>query len=265
MTRAGDGMPVVRVVWDGRKLRQGVREGRAVEQIVGDSVRVETVGCGEYSSRFFEVNVRGIARYAAGAVMDVAAVRKFIGESCPVPFRCDFPYRRKIAKLLGGGVGPFTLDVRIDGEEEAVMRPHRGVLDGEEGGLGDVVELEEVEIGGLGGVDGAVGWIGHTGYGGAIGKGAGVRGLRARVGNMQIGGEGILIICSRRSGLIDGVWRKFMWWMRELFLMREGTTLSRVRTCGTLRTSWRRFAVGSRDGVGERQRGGYSGGGGQSL
>ena len=37
----------------------------------------------------------------------------------------------------------------------------------------------------------AAGWIAHTSYLGAIPKGSGIRGIRARCGNIQVGGEGV--------------------------------------------------------------------------
>ena len=51
-------------------------------------------------------------------------------------------------------------------------------------------EFEEIRIPNLeGSSEAAVGWLAHTTYQGAIPKGQGVRGIRARAGNIQIGDE----------------------------------------------------------------------------
>ena len=189
LTRAGRDAPVVQVVWDGQVLRSGLMAGRSLEEVMDDCVRVETAEAEDSGECFFEVRVDGVSRYAAASLMNRAAVREYIGEVCPVPFSAAFPYASEVATLFGEAERPLTLDVRLDGEEEAIERPHSGRLTA--GQEEDVVELEEVRIPGLG--DGrevaAVGWIAHTAYPGAIPKSRGVRCLRARMGNIQVGGE----------------------------------------------------------------------------
>lgn len=191
LTRSGSKEPVVRVVCDGVSLRGGVEAGGALEDILEEAVTVDAVDGGDgYPERFFEVSVDGISRHAASSVMNRAVVREYIAEVCPVPFQDDFPYASGLSNLFGGDA-LLTLDIRIDGEGP-VKRPHRGCVNSSEREGDAIVEFEQIGIPGLGSQEWcAVGWIGHTLYRGALERNLGVRGVRARVGNLQIGDEGI--------------------------------------------------------------------------
>ena len=192
LTRSGLDGPIVRVFWDGCRLRRGIEAGDSLGAVLAESVEVDTAHGDGHAVQFFEVSVEGVSRYAAGLMMNHSAVRKYIGETCPVPFADDFPYGGQVADLLGDQGDPLVLDVRLDGEEEAVRRPHGRSVGVSDGGDAEFVGFEEIRIGGLGDRVCAVGWIAHTPYRGAIPRECGVRGVRLRVGNMQIGGEGVI-------------------------------------------------------------------------
>ena len=189
-TRSGRGAPVIRVVWNGVRLRCGVETGGTLEDTLGEATTVGTVdGGGAYPEKFFEVRVDGISRHSASSVMNEAIVRKYISEVCPVPFRDDFPCTAVFSSLFGGD-NLLTLNIFVNGEGP-IRRPHRGRMNLSES-EDEAIEFEEIKIPGLENQEWcALGWIGHTSYRGAVAKGLGVRGIRARVGNVQIGDEGI--------------------------------------------------------------------------
>ena len=192
LTRAGIGTPVVRVVWNGNTLNAGVKNGSRLDDVLNSAVSVDTVSGEGYPSRFFEVRLDGVARHAAGSIMNRDAVRRYVSEVCPVPFAQDFPPTERILASFGVVNRPFTVCVRLDGEDAEIKRPHGGIVKISEQESEEIVEIEEIEITGVGGREcAAIGWIAHTPYRGAIAKICGVRGIRARVGNMQIGGENI--------------------------------------------------------------------------
>ena len=191
-TRSGAESPVVRVVWNGGRLRNGIRMGQSLEEVVENSVEVETVQGSGYPARFFEVSIEEVSRYAASTIMNRDVVRNYISEVCPVPFAEDFPYASEVSDLLGAGFRPFSVDVRLDGEENGVKRPHGRSVGVSEKEDEELVAFEKVEVAGLGGREwSALGWIAHTSYPGAIPKNRGVRCLRVRAGNIQIGGEDV--------------------------------------------------------------------------
>ena len=192
LTRSGADEPVVRVVWDGGKLNTGIESGDRLANVVGRAVSVDTVDGEGHPPRFFEARLDGVSRHAAGSMMNRDAVRRYIGEVCPVPFAGDFRHAARILAPFETADRPFTVDVRLDGEDARVERPHGCGVKLSEQESQEIVEIEEIRIAGVGAREcAALGWIAHTPYRGAIAKTCGVRGVRARVGNMQIGGENV--------------------------------------------------------------------------
>ena len=192
LTRSGADEPVVRVVWDGGKLNTGVESGDRLANVVGRAVSVDTVDGEGYPPHFFEARLDGVSRHAAGSIMNRNAVRRYIGEVCPVPFSGDFRHAARILAPFETADRPFTVDVRLDGEDASIERPHGCSVKISEQEGQDIVEIEEIRITGVGAREcAAIGWIAHTPYRGAIAKTCGVRGIRARIGNMQIGGENV--------------------------------------------------------------------------
>ena len=192
LSRAGEDAPVVRVVWDGSALNAGIKNGDGLGSVLGKAVRVDTIDGDGYPSRFFEARMDGVSRHAAGWIMNRDAVRQYVSEVCPVPFAQEFGYAADIRKILGFEDTPFTIGVRFNDEDRNVERPHRCGVGISERESQEIVEIEEIRVTGIGVREcAAIGWIAHTPYRGAIPRSSGVRGIRARVGNMQIGGEGV--------------------------------------------------------------------------
>lgn len=192
LSRAGEGAPVVRVVWDGSALNAGIKNGDGLRSVLWKAVTVDTVRGDGYPARFFEARMDGVSRHAAGRIMNRDAVRQYVGEVCPVPFAQEFRYAAEIGKILGSGDTPFTVGVRFEDEDKSVERPHRCGVRVSERESQEIVEIEEIRIAGVGTREcAAIGWIAHTSYRGAMPQSCGVRGIRARVGNMQIGGESV--------------------------------------------------------------------------
>ena len=183
-TRAGNDEAPVRVTWDALRLRS---DERAEELRISDCVTVERLSADDVPGRYFEVEVRGVARYAAGSVLNRRRVRDYIAEVCPVPLSTDFPFREQAEEHLGDAL--YTLEVSVDGNG-TVARPHAG---GVEFAGGRTDSFKSVETFDVPKIDrrgrAAAGWIAHTSYLGAIPKGSGIRGIRARCGNIQVGGE----------------------------------------------------------------------------
>ena len=191
-TRArGDGA-MTRITWDGHKLRSKYVGAEHLEGGVDEFVQVEIVVGGQAPEQFFEVEIEGIGRHVAGVVLNREAVRSYIGEVCPVPFSTKFPFAAEVGNLLTNEARPLNLNVVIKGEEDSVTRRHGEAILFAKEKEGRYTELEAIRIPALDSErSAAVGWIAHTPYLGAIPKVAGVRGIRARYGNIQIGDESV--------------------------------------------------------------------------
>ena len=86
----------------------------------------------------------------------------------------------------------MSLHIALDGDPEPVRRPYGKTIQLSSNREDDFTEFEEIHIPSVDHIrDAGIGWIAHSSYLGAVPKGSQIRGIRARVGNIQIGDETI--------------------------------------------------------------------------
>ena len=190
LTRISGRDPVTRVVWSKPKLADRTSPEQDTRQAYQDWVSVETLDDGDYPENFFRVELDGVSRHAAGVLLNREAVRGYISEVCPVPFPQDFPFFHKVRGIFPAQHSPYSVRVTLEGEEQPIQRQY-GPAIGLAGNKQDCFcEFEVVRVPSIDGEnEAAVGWIAHSSYLGAIPKGNRIRGMRARVGNIQVGDE----------------------------------------------------------------------------
>ena len=189
LTRSRKDQPITRIVWHSSRVRDRLGWNCELAQLIQESVEIETFRSLEYPSHFFEVEVSGIGRHAAGTILNREAVQWYIGEVCPVPISNAFPFKTKVNMLFEGTGPPIILNIFVKDAPEPIQRHY-----GEEIRYSDVkqdgfAECEDIHLSSLDGKVSAVGWIAHSSYLGMIPRDAGIRGIRARNGNIQIGEE----------------------------------------------------------------------------
>lgn len=191
-TRACGDQPVTRITWHSDRLPELTATESVLEQAILDCVDVDTLSGSEYPEHFFEVEVGEVARHSAGVLLNREAVRDYIGEVCPVPMSAEFPFAEHVEELFERSERPFTLEVLLEGDPTPVERPYGGSISLSANRSAEFAEIQMVRIPNVeGSGEAAAGWIAHSPYLGAIPKGQRIRGIRARVGNVQIGGEGV--------------------------------------------------------------------------
>jgi hypothetical protein len=179
--------------WDGRKLRAGLRESNdfGVSELIQQAVNVSRYEDADAPARFFEVEMVGVPRQRGDRLMSPPVVAEYLAQVAPVPFSPEFKFTPTLREALAPHVDFADLQVFVDGEGP-VYRPHRDQI-----ALGnDKFDLcENVEVLTLpGGVDGpaAIAWVVHHSYEGALPNAALVKGLRVRVGDIQVGDNDLL-------------------------------------------------------------------------
>lgn len=159
--------------------------------LIRRAVTLRRIPAGDYPPHFFEVELDGIVRLRNDALLSGPAIANYLSQVAPLAFAPGFPFTTEIRKALEADVRLDTLNLTISGIDGPIYRPHRA-------GFSDdkrKAHFSEVELFKLSDVDGgtaAVGWVAHHEYDGAIPVGTGCKGVRLRVGNVQIGGTNLL-------------------------------------------------------------------------
>jgi molecular chaperone HtpG len=191
-TRAQGEDVVTEVTWDGRKLRSHLADTRAddVAAVIAACVDVRSFTPDDMPDRFFEVEIGQIARQRGDRLLNTEAVEAYLAQVAPVPFSSEFRHAGTITEALRAAGQVSELHVVLNGGA-SITRPHRDEIS-----LGSTTtEIHQLTVIELPGVDGglaAVAWFGHHDYKGAIPASALVKGVRVRVGNIQIGDHTIL-------------------------------------------------------------------------
>ena len=190
LTRTSAREPVTRVVWSRPGLADRTNSTQATEQGFQNWVSVETLDDFDCPEHFFRVEINGVSRHAAGVLLNGEAVRGYISEVCPVPLSPDFPFISEVRGIFPAQQSPYSVRVTLDGEEQPIRRQYESTIALAGNKEDHFYEFEEVRVPSVDGKgDAAVGWIGHSSYLGAIPKGNRIRGIRVRLGNIQVGGE----------------------------------------------------------------------------
>ena len=191
-TRGRQDQAVTRITWHSDRLPELTSTESELEEAIRDCVDVETLLASDHPEHFFEVEVGDVARHSAGLLLNRDAVRDYIGEVCPVPLSPGFPFAKEVEGLFDGAEAPLTLEVLLEGDPDPIERPYRGSIWLSANRENEFKEFQVVRIPSVdGNGDAVLGWVAHSSYLGAIPKEQQVRGIRARVGNIQIGGEAV--------------------------------------------------------------------------
>ena len=191
-TRACAEAPPTRVSWNARALREldlaSVDAATAIQQ----TTETTQLSNDEWPERFFQVTIEHVNRHAASSLLNEDAVRTYLGEVCPVPMAAHFPLAAEIRDFLSTHTDYFVLDIRVNEDQHPVERPFAEAVPLTDQ-FGTPFEALETHVISRPDGDGpaAILWLAHTPYAGSIPRRLGVSGLRARIGNMQIGTDRI--------------------------------------------------------------------------
>ncbi len=188
-TKAAGETIITSVTWDCRGLRSRLYDGAfdgGLRRIISDSVSIWFEDTKDVGAHFFEVHMRDVARHRQDLLLNEKIVREYLAQVGPVGFSPDYSFGRKIEEKLGEFDVRVPLTLAVMGEP--VHRPYRDQtrIPGGPHSV-NIMEAEFFEFANIDGDVSAVGWLGHHDYVRSIPSGLGIRGLRARVGDIQIG------------------------------------------------------------------------------
>lgn len=180
--------------WDCRGLKTALRSAEPsndVAHLIRTVASLRRIDAAGYPDRFFEVELKGMLRLRSDRLMSPVAIAEYLSQVAPVPFAPEFRFGAEITAALRPAVDLGELDIRIEGLETPVYRPHRDQFVDEK----HAINFDGVDIIAVPGIDGevaAIAWVLHHEYEGAIPNGALIKGLRLRSGNVQVGDHALL-------------------------------------------------------------------------
>lgn len=196
-SRAKGDTKVLEASWDGRVVKRLLASTDAetdLRAIVKEAVTLKRLDPGDYPSHFFEVEMVKPRRIANDRLLNEVEIATFIGQVCPCPFSPEFGFGDEIMGLLAKhGRAGKSYFVHINDAEEPVYRPYRNEVTYSDTKSASLHSLRSFQIVGMDDDTAAVGWLIHHDYQGAIPVSQGVRGLRARVGNIQVGHDRLFL------------------------------------------------------------------------
>lgn len=181
--------------WDCRKVKSSLRSselGGDLRDLVNLVVETREIYGKDLPREFFEVELRGIVRHRNDCLLNPIVVDGYLSQVAPVPFSPEFRFGADIVSALAPHIPLGNLDIRIDGFELPIYRPHRNRFEVSKGVLDEFTGVELITIPALDNGTAALGWVLHHGYKGAIPAAAKIKGLRLRSGNMQVGDDRLL-------------------------------------------------------------------------
>lgn len=181
--------------WDCRALKTALRAARhsqPIDELIQDIVAVRRIPAEHQPKRFFEVELLGVVRHRNDRLLSPVAVTEYLAQVAPVPFSPEFEFGEEIAAALRPHVRLGDLEIRINGGDQPLFRPHRNHVEVGENQYDKVSDLEIRELTGVDGATGAIAWVLHHGYVGALPARTLVKGIRFRAGNMQVGDNNLL-------------------------------------------------------------------------
>jgi hypothetical protein len=196
-TRAAGDPTVTEVKWDCRELREQLRvsaESKTLEEVVRRVVTIEEYPAPESTGRhFFEVRLEGVVRLWNDTLLNRESIASYLTQVCPIPLAHDMPFKAEIESHIGSNMAARYFRIFINGATTSIYRPYRSEFLVSGSKRDHFVDCQLLRFAGMDGETSAVGWILHHNYLGAIKATPEIRGLRARVGGIQVGKEDIFV------------------------------------------------------------------------
>jgi molecular chaperone HtpG len=178
--------------WDCKRLKELLREqdDNSLNSIISEIVTTEYIPAKGYPTHFFEVEMRNLVRLKNDILLNESALESYLSQVGPVPFSAEFnlgPVIEKFLKEQGAGKS-----YKISINEKPIFRPFADKFETRKNVHSTFKDIDFIIVPGLTSGQDAVGWILHSEYFGAIPERIGIKGLRLRAGNIQIGDSRLL-------------------------------------------------------------------------
>jgi len=180
---------VYQLTWDCKKLKQLLRDPQCKEDLNGVARQIVKIthSPAKGAEHFFEVELRNVVRFRNDLLLNEAEVSSYLSQVAPVPFSPVFRFGEELNTQLTSQAALQTFCIFINSGKEPLFRPFQDEFDVRKGLKDKFSSVDFFPIEGVSGDRDAFGWILHHSYLGAIPDRLGIKGLRLRSGNIQVG------------------------------------------------------------------------------
>ena len=194
-TRAPGEAEVSEIVWDCRRILELLRDDSFqgdLKDVVNDVTEFKKTNLQHYPDHFFEVELRKLSRVRNDILLNEKEITNYLAQVGPVPFSPEFTYKEKIESYLNQYNVGKSFNIFLNKSTDPIYRPHQNTLKISDNLTGEYRPPVFYEVPGSNGHKSAIGWRLDHSYFGAIPNAEGVKGLRIRAGNIQVGDEHLL-------------------------------------------------------------------------
>jgi len=185
------GDDVCQLKWDVRQMKMALSQydgDGEISDLIKEVTEFTTLPSGDYPEHFFEVEMVKPIRVGGDTLLNLDRIQNYISQIAPVPFSKTFILGESILTHVKEYGELKEYNIYINGSAECIVKPYENTFYFSENKSGNLIKkIEPICIENLDGEITAAGWIAHHDYQGAIPPRAQVGGLRARIGNIQIG------------------------------------------------------------------------------
>lgn len=180
---------IYQLTWDCKQLKQLLRDPACKDDLNGVARRIVKISQtpAKNDQHFFEVELRNVVRFRNDLLLNEAEVSSYLSQVAPVPFSPAFRFGEQLNAELTSQAALQTFCIFINSSKDQLYRPFQDEFEVRKGIKDKFSNVEFFPIEGVSGDRDAFGWILHHSYLGAIPDGPGIKGLRLRSGNIQVG------------------------------------------------------------------------------
>lgn len=191
---AGDAR-VIEVTWNGRALREKIRDSGYqgdLSDIITEVVTYSETPANDKAESFFEVEMRKVGRLRNDLLLNEQLIRAYISQVAPVPFDPALKFSQDLQSFLTKHDVRPPIHIELNDDAGPVYHRVRDQIEFNPKVTDTLRDIEQIEIRDDEGQVAAFGWIAHHSYLGAVPKRLGFGGIRMRAGNIQVGDESVL-------------------------------------------------------------------------
>lgn len=190
-SRSNENEKVYELRWDCRRLRKLLADhaySGSLHDIIQAVTSLNILLEEKWPRHFFEVELVRPSRIKSDLLLNREVISNYLAQVGPVPFSTEFQFGQQIRSHLAKYLASLgEVEIYVDGASTPLYRPYRNNFSFGDGKQDSFSEPDLFVVEGNDGSVSAVGWLLHHSYLGSIPKFEGIAGLRARLGNIQIG------------------------------------------------------------------------------